>query len=95
MKELIERNYQSIVDRGLIIPNTTIRDFILKLNEEVDEFKDYYRKTTKIDPYEVADIILVCLNLSRHYNVDIEKILNEKIDLNFERSKKEKDGKIN
>jgi len=56
MKQLIEDNYNSIVKRGHITERTTTRDFILKLNEEVDEFKQYYRKMTKIDPEEIADI---------------------------------------
>lgn len=85
MKALIESNYQSIVNRGLITPKTTTRDFILKLNEEVQEFKDYYRKTTKIDPEEVADIILVCLNMCKHNEIDIEQHLKNKVEKNWNR----------
>jgi hypothetical protein len=40
MKDLIESNYKSIVDRGYIKPSTTYIEFIDKLDEEVKEFKD-------------------------------------------------------
>lgn len=85
MQKIIEDNYKSTVNRGLITNRTTTRDFILKLNEEVQEFKDFYRQTTKIDPLEVADIILVCLNLCKHNDIDIEKHLTEKIKINQNR----------
>jgi hypothetical protein len=35
MKDLIEANYKSIVDRGLIAPSTNYFEFIDKLDEEV------------------------------------------------------------
>jgi len=76
MKELIESNYASIIKRGLITDKTTLNDFLNKLDEEVNEFKEDNR------PYELADIILVCLNIARHYNIDIEKELIKKIQIN-------------
>ena len=39
MKEIIEDNYKTIVDRGYIKPSTTYIEFIDKLDEEVKEFK--------------------------------------------------------
>jgi len=38
-----------------------------------------------IDAEELADIILVCLNIAKHYNIDIEKELKNKIQVNFKR----------
>ncbi len=35
MKELIEANYKSIVDRGFITPTTTLFEFLDKIDEEV------------------------------------------------------------
>jgi len=79
MKKIIESNYKSIVKRGLINDTTSYQDFIDKLDEEVAEFKEDYR------PEELADIILVCLNIAKHYNIDIEKELLKKIEINKNR----------
>jgi len=42
-----------------------------------------------IDSEELADIILVCLNIAKHYNkhynIDIEKEMKGKIAVNFNR----------
>lgn len=86
MKELIERNYKSTVDRGLITPNTTKQDFFNKIKEEVFELEVYEIQNHKIDKLELADIILVCLNMAKHFNIDIEKALNEKIKINEQRT---------
>jgi predicted house-cleaning noncanonical NTP pyrophosphatase (MazG superfamily) len=73
MKYLIESNYRSIVGRGLINSHTKLKEFISKLDEEVNEFKE------SNEPEELADIILVCLNIAKHYDIDIEKELKNKI----------------
>jgi len=85
MKKLIEDNYQSIVNRGLITAQTNERDFILKLEEEVQEFIEAVNFSMKHEPEELADIILVCLNYANHYNIDIEHELKRKIEINKSR----------
>jgi len=89
MKNLIEENYKSIVSRGLISPTTTRSEFIDKLFEEVAEFEEAndLNDWGNIEE-ELADIILVCLNFAKHYKIDIEKELNNKIKKNFKRSLK-------
>lgn len=87
MKDLIEENYKSIVARGLITPSTTRKQFIDKLFEEVSELEE----ASDINDWgniseELADVILVCLNIAKHYKIDIEKELNDKIKKNFKRS---------
>ncbi len=79
MKKLIEDNYQSIVKRGLINPKTTVTQFINKLDEEIEEFKDGY------EVEELADMILVLLNCARHFDIDIEDELIKKIKINEQR----------
>lgn len=86
MKNLIEENYKSIVARGLITPLTLRKEFIDKLHEEVGEFTEVFEKSMLIDSEELADIILVCLNIAKHFNIDIEKELNNKIKKNYERA---------
>jgi len=87
MKNLIEDNYKSIVDRGLITPTTTKSDFIDKLFEEVGEFEFCYTENKgEINSEELADIILVCFNIAKHYDIDIEKELKNKIEINKKRA---------
>jgi NTP pyrophosphatase (non-canonical NTP hydrolase) len=96
MKNLIEENYKSIVARGLITSGTKLNDFIDKLLEETMEFHDasnnFLKRPTKSNNLkmdeELADVILVCLNIAKHYKIDIEKELNNKIKKNFKRSLK-------
>ena len=73
MKDIINANYQSIKKRGLITPKTTESDFIMKLEEEVQEFIDAESKQDKTE--ELADVILVCLNYAKHYGINIEEQL--------------------
>lgn len=85
MKQLIERNYRSIVNRGLINSSTTKRDFILKLEEECQEFIDDFLDPDCDIGEELSDVILVCLNIAKHYKVDIQKELINKIKINENR----------
>ena len=86
MKDLIERNYQSIVKRGFINPYTEDFHFVMKLEEEVQEFIEAVNYNLPNETEEACDIILVCLNWARHYNLDIEKELLNKIKINENRN---------
>ena len=86
MKNLIESNYQSILKRGLINENTTSLDFIMKLEEEVQEFIEAEKFGLENENEELADIILVCFNIAKHYDIDIEKELKNKIQINKKRA---------
>ena len=86
MKNLIESNYQSILKRGLINENTTSLDFIMKLEEEVQEFIEAEKFGLENENEELADIILVCFNIAKHYDIDIEKELKNKIEINKKRA---------
>lgn len=85
MKTIINNNYDSTVKRGLINTNTTKQEFIDKLFEEIGELEEYYIENNKLDFEEISDIILVCLNCAKHYNIDIEKELKNKIKKNYNR----------
>lgn len=88
MNDLIKDNYISIVERGLINSETTIQDFIDKLDEEVKELKESFTNNESTE-YEMADVILVVLNFAHHFGIDIEKAIKFKIEIN----KKRKHGK--
>jgi predicted house-cleaning noncanonical NTP pyrophosphatase (MazG superfamily) len=79
MNQIIEENYKVTVKRGLITENTKMSDFLNKIDEEVKEFKD------SLEFNELADIILVCLNIAKHYNIDIENQLINNINKNKNR----------
>ena len=83
MKQLIEDNYKVTIKRGLISPSTNVQDFIDKIYEEVDELQNEIDggKTYNFDKlkYELADVILTCLNMSKHFNIDIEQQMKSNV----------------
>jgi phosphoribosyl-ATP pyrophosphohydrolase len=75
MKELFERNYNAVVNRGLITPETKDIEFYEKAVEEIDEIfsakgKDHVNE-------EIADLLTVCANWLRHRRVSLEDILTK------------------
>lgn len=89
MRKLINDNYKSIVDRGFITPTTTLFEFLDKLDEEVKELKTEAEIPKQYSnlPEELADVVMVCLNLAKHYNIDIEHEIKNKIKINKQRAK--------
>ena len=85
MDKLIEDNYNSIVNRGLITPYTTDIEFFDKLEEEVNEVWDSLGSENESE--EMADVILTVLNWAYHKGHNIEKALKDKIQKNFDRSR--------
>lgn len=88
MRTIIERNYKSIQNRRLIKPKTNHIDFMHKLQEEVQEVKNELisGKVNKVKLFfELADVILVCLNWIFHYKENPEKYIKEKIIINENR----------
>ena len=88
MKHIIDKNYKSIVKRGLITPKTTHVEFFDKLNEELNEVKLEIMKSeidNRLLGFELADVILTALNYAKHYNIDIEYLIKEKIKINENR----------
>jgi len=92
MQKLISDNYQSIVDRGLISPTTTLFEFLDKLEEEVEELEKEALRPKQYSNLneELADVIMVCLNLAKHFDIDIEQEIKNKIKINRYRAKNEK-----
>ena len=89
MDDIINENYQSIVDRGLISPSTSVNDFLIKALEEVDELCNAWKGLDKYNQKEeLADVIMVCLNMAKHYNIDIEQEIKNKIEVNKKRALK-------
>jgi NTP pyrophosphatase (non-canonical NTP hydrolase) len=86
IKEIINRNYAAQLKRGKITKKIDFYDWIIDIRDEVNELWNSYPKhNSTFDEKELADIILVCLSMSKHYNIDIVKVLEEKTKYNEER----------
>ena len=87
MKSIINDNYASIVARGLITESTSFDDFLNKAYEELNELS---LETSGGAGFreELADCIMVLLNMAKHYDIDIIKEIENKIKINYKRAKK-------
>ena len=96
-KQLLNRSYQAIVNRGLITPKTKPYEFIDKINEEVaeveeclslevspDEYIDYEIENKDRYVEELTDLATVCIMQIHHLGYDFEKEF-EKVVLKNER----------
>lgn len=86
IKEIINRNYAAQLKRGKVTKKIDFYDWIIDIRDEVNELWNSYPKhNSTFDEKELADIILVCLSMSKHYNIDIVKALEEKTKYNEKR----------
>jgi NTP pyrophosphatase (non-canonical NTP hydrolase) len=81
--EIQERSYKATVKRGLITPQTTKAEFILKMYEEVAELMR--ENDLILQQEELVDIILVCFAMAKHFNIDIKSQLSRKVAINENR----------
>jgi NTP pyrophosphatase (non-canonical NTP hydrolase) len=86
IKQIMNRNYAAQLKRGKVTKKIDFYDWIIDIRDEVNELWNSYPKhNSTFDEKELADIILVCLSMSKHYNIDIVKVLEEKTKYNEER----------
>ena len=86
IEEIINRNYTAQLKRGKVTKKIDFYDWIIDIRDEVNELWNSYPKHySTFDEKELADIILVCLSMSKHYNIDIVKVLEEKTKYNEKR----------
>jgi NTP pyrophosphatase (non-canonical NTP hydrolase) len=86
IEEIINRNYTAQLKRGKVTSKIDFYDWIIDIRDEVNELWNSYPKhNSTFDEKELADIILVCLSMSKHYQIDIVKVLEEKTKYNEER----------
>ena len=57
---LLERNYLATINRGLITKETTIKQFVSKLLDEVEELEESIINGHNFDKLELVDCFLVC-----------------------------------
>lgn len=88
IQQIIDRNYQATVKRGLIKPDTLAIEFIYKINDELNELTDSYtydENDETFDEKELADIALVCFAFAKHRGIDLLKVMEEKTIFNEQR----------
>ena len=88
IQELINRNYDAQVKRGQITMKTDLIDFLDKIVEEVEEFKNSYINDgyfEDIDDKELIDIMLVCFSMAKHFGIDWQQVMKDKVEYNEKR----------
>jgi len=95
MRDLIDRFYMAIQQRGLINKETTSHDFMAKLREEMAEVEVEWRKAIFInniddpdDPFydEIVDVIGVCINLLTYCDIDFIEAFEKCVNRNEKRA---------
>ena len=86
MKKTIERLKKFSDDRNWLqfhTPSNLAKSIVLEASELLENFQwDENNVDLENIKHELADVMAYCLMLSEYYKLDIETILNEKIDLN-------------
>ena len=82
IKEIIGRNYYTNKRRGLITGKSDEIDFMAKLEEELHELIESTVLERRTDKKKLADIVLVCFSMAKHFNIDLLKVMEEKVLIN-------------
>lgn len=88
IQQLIDRNYAAQVKRGQITMKTDLSDCIDKIKEELKELVDSYEYnsgTERIDIRELIDIMLVCFSMAKHFGIDWQQVMKDKVEFNEKR----------
>ena len=79
IKEIAKRNYAATKRRGQIICFTQAYEFIEKLFEEAYELDHSTKIDNSFDEKELADVVLVCFSMAEHFDIDLIKVMEEKM----------------
>ena len=90
IEQLIDRNYAAQVKRKQITPETNAYEFIEKIDEEVEELNvSIFRLQEKfqdgLDDKELIDIMLVCFSMAKHFGIDWQQVMKDKVEYNEKR----------
>ena len=69
-----------------VYPNRTLESVIGKLREEYQELMDALQLNGRIDPLELADVLILALDGATLARVDVQNAVREKVGINYERS---------
>lgn len=98
MKQLIERSYKALIERGKIIPYKTLKkEFQIKLCEEFAELcREFCNSSNEIqamssgEAKELIQLITVGIMYFKHLGYDFEKEFINEIEQNENRAEKNK-----
>ena len=97
MQEIVDRTAKVAESKGFTRSNRTAGDLLCLVHSEVSEALEDFR-AYKMDlyyeedgkpcgfPSEIADIIIRCLHICKMFDIDIEKVIDIKLDYNETRS---------
>lgn len=86
IQQLIDRNYAAQIKRGQITPESTFFKFVIKIEDELMELNESYIETNKdFDTKELIDIMLVCFSMAKHFGIDWQQVMTEKVEYNEKR----------
>lgn len=92
LNALAEQNYESCIERGRIRRFMNHHECVEGIGEELQEFNDSseFRKSEHLPQYtqaqeELADILISAMTELHRRNVDIERIVTDKINFNIKR----------
>jgi NTP pyrophosphatase (non-canonical NTP hydrolase) len=85
IKEITGRNYYANKRRGQIKNGSNYMDFLIKLEEEVNELIESTMEHRRTDNEELADVVLVCFAMAQHFNIDLLKVMEDKMLINEKR----------
>ena len=86
IQQLIDRNYAAQLKRGQITPETKFFKFVIKIEDELYELNESYIDTNKdFDSKELIDIMLVCFSMAKHFGIDWQQVMKDKVEYNEKR----------
>ena len=92
IQQLIDRNYAAQVKRGQITPETIPYKFVEKLYEELNELDneiydidDWVLIPNEKAKKELIDIMLVCFSMAKHFGIDWQQVMTDKVEFNEKR----------
>ena len=71
LDDVVDRNYFANVRRGKISDKTTVRDWLVKIHEEVGELIESFDGDDSFDKVEIADVTLVCFSMAKHFDINL------------------------
>ncbi|MBT9158764.1 MAG: hypothetical protein DDT26_00011 [Dehalococcoidia bacterium] len=69
-----------------VYPDRTLASVIGKMQEEYQELMDALNKNGRIDPLELADLMILALDGATLSRVDVQNAVREKVGINYTRS---------
>jgi NTP pyrophosphatase (non-canonical NTP hydrolase) len=87
MNELAKECLEIATQRGQVNEYTDFTGWVKAISSEVTELACERFSPQREASMELADVIIACLSMSAYYDIDIEKYINKKMQINKNRIK--------